>query len=75
MNVSLNQAIEIHAKALRYRFGERAALLAEEKAHQCAARGDDEGSAVGYGSLRSPERFPRSGADIFRLTRWPDGDG
>jgi hypothetical protein len=46
MNVSLNQAIEIHAKALRYRFGERAALLAEEKAHQCAARGDDEGSAV-----------------------------
>jgi hypothetical protein len=46
MNVSLNQAIEIHAKALKYRFGKRAVLLAEEKAHHCAARGDDEGYAV-----------------------------
>ena len=46
MNVSLNQAIEIHAKALKHRFGKRAALLAEEKAHHCAARGDDEGRAV-----------------------------
>jgi hypothetical protein len=46
MNVSLNQAIEIHAKALKLRFGKRAALLAEEKAHHCAARGDDEGYAV-----------------------------
>ena len=46
MNVSLNQAIEIHAKALKYRFGKRAALLAEEKADHCAARGDDEGYAV-----------------------------
>ena len=46
MNVSLHQAIEIHARALKYRFGDRAALLAEEKAHQCAARGDAEGSAV-----------------------------
>ena len=46
MNVSLNQAIEIHAKALKHRFGKRAALLAEEKADHCAARGDDEGYAV-----------------------------
>jgi hypothetical protein len=46
MNVSLDQAIEIHAKALKYRFGNRAAALAEEKAHHCAARGDDEGRAV-----------------------------
>ena len=46
MNVSLNQAIEIHAKALKHRFGNRAALLAEEKAHHCAAQGDDEGHAV-----------------------------
>jgi hypothetical protein len=44
--VSLNQAIEIHAKALKHRFGKRAALLAEEKADHCAARGDDEGYAV-----------------------------
>jgi hypothetical protein len=46
MNVSLTQAIEIHAKALKHRFGKRAALLAEEKAHHCAARSDDEGYAV-----------------------------
>jgi hypothetical protein len=46
MNVSLDQAIEIHAKALKRRFGNRAALLAEERARHCAARGDDEGRAV-----------------------------
>ena len=46
MNVSLNQAIEIHAQALKHRFGNRAALLAEERADHCAARGDDEGYAV-----------------------------
>jgi hypothetical protein len=46
MNVSLDQAIEIHARALKHRFGNRAALLANEKARHCAARGDDEGRAV-----------------------------
>jgi hypothetical protein len=46
MNVSLSQAIEIHAKVLKHRFGKRAALLAEEKAHHCAAQGDDEGHDV-----------------------------
>ncbi len=46
MNVSLDQAIEIHARALKYRFSNRAALVAEEKAHHCAARGDDEGHVV-----------------------------
>jgi hypothetical protein len=46
MNVSLTQAIEIHARVLRYRFGNRAALLAEEKAQHCAAQGDDDGYAV-----------------------------
>jgi hypothetical protein len=46
MNVSLAQAIEIHAKALKYRFGDRAALLAKEKAHHCTERGDDEGRDV-----------------------------
>jgi hypothetical protein len=37
MNVSLDQAIEIHAKALKHRFGNRATLLAEERARHCAA--------------------------------------
>ena len=46
MNVSLNQAIEIHAKVLAHRFGDRAPLLAQEKAHHCSASGDDEGHAV-----------------------------
>jgi hypothetical protein len=46
MNVSLDQAIEIHAKALKRRFGNRATLLAEERARHCAARGDDEGCEV-----------------------------
>ena len=46
MNVSLDQAIEIHARALKHRFGNRAALVAEEKADHCAARGDDDGGAV-----------------------------
>ena len=46
MNVSLNQAIEIHAKVLSHRFGDRAPLLAQEKAHHCSASGDDEGYAV-----------------------------
>jgi hypothetical protein len=46
MNVSLDQAIEIHAKALKHRFGKRAALLAQERAQHCAARGDDEGHDV-----------------------------
>ena len=46
MNVSLDQAIEIHAKALKHRFGKRAALMAKEKAHHCAAQGDDEGRGV-----------------------------
>ena len=46
MNVSLTEAIEIHAKALKHRFGKRAARLAEEKADHCAAEGDDEGYAV-----------------------------
>jgi hypothetical protein len=46
MNVSLDQAIEIHAKALKHRFGNRATLLAEERARHCATQGDDEGCAV-----------------------------
>ena len=46
MNVSLNQAVEIHAKVLKHRFGKRAPLLAREKAHQCSASGDHEGHVI-----------------------------
>ena len=44
--VSLDQAIEIHAKALKHRFGVRAPLVAREKAHHCRSSGDHEGHAV-----------------------------
>lgn len=46
VNVSLNQAIEIHAKVLAHRFGDRAPLLPQEKAHNCSTSGDNEGHAV-----------------------------
>ena len=58
MNVSLDQAIEIHAKALKHRFGHRAAVLAKEKAHHCAARGDDEGHTVWQRVAAVAERLP-----------------
>jgi hypothetical protein len=46
LNVTLNQAIEIHAKALRHRFGDRAPVLAHEQANTCSTYGDHEGHAV-----------------------------
>ena len=46
MNVSLDQAIEMHAKALTHRNGYRASGLAREKAHRCASAGDHEGHVV-----------------------------
>jgi hypothetical protein len=58
VNVSLTEAIEIHAKALKHRFGKRAALLAEEKADHCAAEGDDEGYAVWRRVASVTEKLP-----------------
>ena len=46
MNVSLDQAIEIHAKVLEHRTGYRAPGMAREKAHRCAVAGDHEGHVV-----------------------------
>ena len=43
MNVSLNQAVEIHAKVLKRQFGDAAPHSA---ARHCLDRGDDEGHAV-----------------------------
>jgi hypothetical protein len=56
MNVSLNQAIEIHANALKHRFGKRAALLAEEKADHCAARGGLRSLARSRGGRQNASR-------------------
>jgi hypothetical protein len=44
--VTLDQAIEIHAKAMKYRFGRRAFALAKERADHCLAFGDREGHSV-----------------------------
>jgi hypothetical protein len=46
MNVSLDQAIEIHAKVLRHRFSDQAPLLAQAKANSCSASGHHEGKTV-----------------------------
>jgi hypothetical protein len=46
MNITLDQAIEIHAKALHHRNGAGAPRMAREKAHQLARVGDREGHAV-----------------------------
>jgi hypothetical protein len=46
MNVSLDQAIEVHAKVLRHRFGNQAPFLAQKKADNCSASGDHEGKTV-----------------------------
>ena len=58
MNVSLDQAIEIHAKALKHRYGERAPLLAEEKADHCAAQGDNAGYPVWRRVAAVAEKLP-----------------
>jgi hypothetical protein len=46
LRVSLKQAIEIHAKALKYRFGCHAPESARAKARSCAAANDHEGHRV-----------------------------
>jgi hypothetical protein len=46
MHVTLEQAIVIHAKVLRLRFGPCAPNAARQKAKQLAAIGDDEGVSV-----------------------------
>jgi hypothetical protein len=46
LRVSLKQAIEIHAKVLKYRFAGRAPELAREKAQSCSASNDHEGHRV-----------------------------
>ena len=58
MSVTLDQAIEIHAKALKHQFGSRASRLAQEKAHNCAAQGNDEGHIVWLRVSIVAERLP-----------------
>lgn len=46
MNISLEQAIEIHAKALRVSHGRKAEHYARERAQSCQRHGDAEGDEV-----------------------------
>ena len=46
MNISLEQAIEIHAKALRVSHGRKAEHYARERAQSCQRHGDTEGDEV-----------------------------
>jgi len=46
MEVSLDQAIEIHAKVLNHLYGKRAASDARKKARQLADTGDQDGYRV-----------------------------
>jgi hypothetical protein len=46
LNVSLDQAICIHAKALTYRFGRSAPQRARLRGLDCSAKGDPEGHVV-----------------------------
>ena len=61
MRVSLKQAIEIHAKALKYRFGHRAPELALEKALNCSASNDHEGNSVWLKVAEVAESLLRTG--------------
>ena len=58
MHVSLDQAIEIHAKALRHQHGPAAARLAREQAQKLAAVGDGEGHAVWLKVAQMTETLP-----------------
>ena len=46
LNVSLDQAICIHAKALTYQYGRAAPYRARVRGRNCSARGDREGHVV-----------------------------
>jgi hypothetical protein len=46
LHVSLDQAIDIHARALTYRYGRSAPHRARMRGRDCSAKGDREGHAV-----------------------------
>ncbi len=46
MNITLDQAIVIYARASRSWFGEKAKFKTQERIQQLAAQGDNEGAAV-----------------------------
>ena len=63
MNVSLNQAIVMHAKALKHRAGGAAPQIARERAERCAHSGDADGRAVWLRVAASAEALLRFEAE------------
>src|ERR1700722_19251447 len=55
VRVSLKQAIEIHAKVLKHRFGCRAPELARENAESCSKYNDHEGRRVWMDAVEAVE--------------------
>lgn len=58
MHVTLDQAIEIHAKALRHQHGLAATRVAREQARKLAVAGDREGHAVWLKVAQMTEALP-----------------
>ena len=58
MDMSLEQAVEIHAKMLRHIHGDKAPHDARHKAKQLAARGDAEGHKVWLMVAEAAEKLP-----------------
>ena len=56
VHITLEQAIEIHAKVLRHRRGPQAPHAAREWAEQLASIGDHDGMWCGSRSLKLPKR-------------------
>ena len=63
MNVSLEQAIDMHATALSRRAGPTAPRLARERARSCALAGDEEGRVVWLKVANSAESLLITEAD------------
>jgi hypothetical protein len=57
MNVSLDQVIDINAKALTYRCGRRAPHQARLRGRDCSANGDRQGHFVWERVATPPERL------------------
>ena len=64
MNISLDEAIEIHAKALRVSHGRKAEHYARERAASCQRDGDHEGDDVWNKVAESVVKIEKTGAVV-----------
>jgi hypothetical protein len=64
MNITLDQAVEMHAKALKYRAGVRAPAIARDRARRCVAAGDQGGYDIWQNVASQAEALLASDAAI-----------